>query len=148
MIILELITLMVAAFFTGAAFYITIAEQPARLELDDKALLTQWKPAYKKGYAMNASLAMIASLLGLYIWWQNQDCLLYLIGALVIGFNWPFTLIAMMPINKKLIILDIASAGKEGRALIIKWGKLHAVRSTCGLVASLCFLYGLFQHLN
>jgi len=138
------LALTAAALFTGAAFYVNFVEQPARLTLDDRALLTQWKPAYKRGYAMQATLAIVGFVLGVLAFWQMGP-LAFLIGALLMLANWPWTLLAILPTNKILMATEPAAAGPETRALLMKWNSLHAVRTVLGTLATACFIAALNQ---
>lgn len=134
------LALVVAALFAGAAFYVGFAEQPARLNLDDRSLLTEWKPSYKRGFAMQAPMAIVGFLLGILAWWQTGRWL-WLIGAAVLVANWPYTLLVIMPTNNKLMATEPANAGPETRALIETWARLHAGRTMLGVAATLIFLW-------
>ena len=136
----RLFALIVAALFTGAAFYINFAEQPARLELKDRPLLAEWQKAYQRGAIMQASLAVIGFLLGAIAWWQTGRPT-FLAGALLILANWPWTLIAIKPVNDALMATDLAKAGPKTRGLIVTWNKLHLVRTALGAIAVLAFLF-------
>lgn len=65
----------------------------------------------------------------------------WLLGAVVLIANWPYTLLGIMPTNRKLLATDPAGAGPESRALIKKWDGLHAVRTGFGLAATSIFLW-------
>src|SRR5499433_4030043 len=112
-----------AAAFTGAAIYVNVAEQPARLALDDRALLAQWKPSYARGFAMQASLALASALFGLLAFWLTGDWR-WMLGALLIFANWPYTLLVILPVNKRLEATPADRATAETRTLIRRWGTL------------------------
>jgi hypothetical protein len=128
-----------AALFVGAALYISVAEQPARLKLDDRALLAEWKPAYKRGAAMQAPLALLGFLAGFAAWWMGGDGLI-LIAAILMVANWPYTFLVMLPINNRLMKMDESAPDPGVRDLVKRWGRLHAVRTGFGLLATLVIL--------
>jgi hypothetical protein len=134
-----LVALTVAAAFAGAAFYVGFAEQPARLRLDDRALLQQWKPSYARGFAMQATLALISAVFGFLASWQLRDWR-WALAAMLILANWPYTLFVMMPTNKRIGAWPIESADRESRALIGRWGAMHAVRTALGVAATATYL--------
>jgi hypothetical protein len=132
--------LMIAALFTGAAIYINWAEQPARLSLDDAAMLAEWKPSYARGFLMQASLAVIGFILGALEWLVTGK-VIWLAGGAALLANWPFTLFAIMPVNKILEETPLDRANEETRALVERWGMLHGVRSVLGALSLGLFLW-------
>jgi anthrone oxygenase-like protein len=138
--IFGLLALIAAAIFAGVALYVNIVEQPARLLLDDRALLTEWKPAYRRGAAMQAPLALLGFVLGLLAWWQTSHAA-FLIGAILIVAPWPWTLLVIKPTNEALMATNPAQANSQTRSLILRWGMLHAARTVLGALATATFLW-------
>jgi ABC-type spermidine/putrescine transport system permease subunit I len=134
--------LTIAALFTGAALYINIAEHPSRLTLDNRSMLAQWKPAYERGYRMQATLAGVGFVLGFLSWWQTGK-LAFMLGGVFMVANWPWTLFAILPVTKHLMGIEPSEAGASTRMLMERWNALHAVRTFLGVSATVAFLVGL-----
>lgn len=138
--ILGHLALVAAAAFAGAAIYVSRAEHPARMQLDAAAALQQWKPSYEVATKMQGSLAAGGGLLGFLAWWTTGDWR-WAIGAVLMLANWPYTYLAIMPVNRRLEATREAQAGPATQALLARWARLHAVRSVLGAVATLAFLW-------
>ena len=91
---------------------------------------------------MQASLALVAGILGLVAAWQTKDWR-WIVGAILILANWPYTLLAILPTNKKLKATALDAAGPTSRDIIETWGRLHAVRTGLGTGAALAYLWAL-----
>jgi hypothetical protein len=129
------LALVVAASFTGAAVYVNAVEHPARRHLDPRAALQEWQPAYKRGAAMQSTLALVgfgsaatAALLGAGMF--------VALGAALIIAPWPWTYLAIMPLNKRLLAMTADQAGSDVHSMLDRWNALHLVRTLLGAAAT------------
>jgi len=128
------------ALFAGAALYINVAEHPARMGLETSVAAKQWAPSYRRATWLQAPLALLGFASGLAAWLLGASPV-WLVAALLIGAVVPFTLIAIMRTNKKLLAPHRDLASPETRALLETWGKLHAVRTSLSLVATVLCIW-------
>jgi hypothetical protein len=64
-----------------------------------------------------------------------------LVGAIAMIAPWPWTLIGIKPTNDALLATEPDQSGPQTRALVVKWGALHGVRTAFGALATLAFLW-------
>jgi Domain of unknown function (DUF1772) len=128
-----------AGMFAGAAIYINAVEHPARLSCGNEIALRQFAPSYHRGTLMQASLAVTGCLSGLWSAWLLRDVWIGL-GAVVFGAVVPFTLIVILPTNKQLLDPSLDQGGVRATALLVRWGRLHAMRSLLSSVGFVLLL--------
>jgi hypothetical protein len=128
-----------AAAFTGASFYVNWVEQPARLKLDDAALLSEWGPSDSRGVALLVGLALLAAIAGFVAYFDTQD-VRWAFGAIVMILSWPYAFFLMSPLDNQVRSLrggDVAAA----RALVRQWGIVESGLTALGAVAVLVLLW-------
>lgn len=128
-----------AAASTGASFYVNWVEQPARLKLDEAALLSEWGPSDSRGVSLLAALALLSAIAGFIAYFESQD-VRWAFGAVVMILSWPYAFFVMSPLDNQIRSLrgsDVAAA----RALVRQWGIVEQGLTAIGAAAVLIFLW-------
>jgi hypothetical protein len=138
--IAEFIAVLLCALFTGAAVYITFVEHPARMQCGVEIAATQFAPSYRRATVMQATCAALG-LLASFAAWLAGASFWWLIAGVLLGSVIPFTLIAILPTNKRLLGPTLDRQSVEAERLLERWGRLHSVRSVLSGSSLLLFLY-------
>jgi hypothetical protein len=128
-----------AGLFAGAAIYVNAVEHPARLSCGTDLALREFAPSYRRATVMQASLAMAGSLIGVWCAWARSDPWVAS-GAILLGSVVPFTLIVMWPTNRQLVDPALDPSSQRATQLLMRWGRLHGVRSALSGAAFLILL--------
>ena len=135
----EIVAVLASTLFAGAALYITLVEHPARLSCGTELAVTEFAPSYKRATALQVPLAAVAAIAGTTRGLLGGGAI-WFYGAFGIAAVIPFTLVFIMPTNTSLLDPARDKASTETRALLERWGRLHAVRTIASLAASLLFI--------
>jgi len=133
------VAILSAALFSGAAMYINLVEHPARMECGTRLAATVFGPSYRRAALMQVILALMATIGGAGAWLTGAPWK-WLLGALFILAVIPYTLLVMRPTNRQLLDPKAERTAEATYRLLQKWGRLHAVRSILGLLATLTFV--------
>jgi hypothetical protein len=85
----------------------------------------------------SATLGLLSSIAA----WLSGATFWWLVGGIVLGSVIPFTLIMILPANKRLLSPQLDRRSAEAERLLARWGALHAVRSVLSGWSLLLFLY-------
>ena len=139
----EFVAVVACAAYFGATSYVTLVEHPARLACATEVAWAQWAQSVRRT-PRYAALALVAAAAGL------------IQGRLAVGSQWtwgsiillavvPFTVVAMLPTQRRLTAPTWDPASVETRTMLEQWGRRHAVRGWLGLAALTLFLWAAFS---
>ena len=136
---LEILATVCAGFFAGAAVYVSFVEHPARMDCSPRVAVAEFAPSYRRAAFLQASLALVGCAAAVAGWWFSGDRWVLAAGILL-GSVVPFTLIAILPTNRRILDPGLDPASDAAAGLLRRWGTLHAVRSVLGAAAFLLLL--------
>ena len=131
-----------ASLFLGAALYINVVEQPARLALDARSMVREWVPSNRRAFVMLSLLAIISAILA-YVDYARTGDVRWIIGGTVILGNLPYAYFVIVPVNIWLCAIPADAPRSPTRDLMRDWGLLEWGQTAIGLGAYCVFAWAL-----
>jgi hypothetical protein len=137
--VLQLVARLSAGLFAGAAMYVSLVEHPARMRCGTSLAATEFGPSYYRAAAMQAPLASAGFLSGTAVWLMGAH-FLWAVGGILLGSTILVTMIVIWPTNKQLLDPALDKDSALANRLLVRWGRLHILRTNLSIVAFLMFL--------
>jgi hypothetical protein len=131
-----------ACAFVGAALYINIVEQPARLTLGPHSMVREWTLSNRRSFVLLSTFAVLSAVAAYIHYGLNGD-VRWTIGGTVILSSWPYAYFVIVPVNIWLYVLPPDRARSTVRKLMRDWGLLEWGHTAIGLVACSIFAWAL-----
>jgi uncharacterized membrane protein len=125
---LETLAVLSGALFTGGALYISLVEQPARMSLEARAAAEQFRVSYRRAAPWQVATAVVCAITGVLASVRGAPWS-WAAGGLLVGLVVPFTLLVILPTNRRLLGVDVADDAERRR--------LHRAEKREGVVAKM-----------
>jgi hypothetical protein len=135
----QFITIVACSLFAGAAIYVSFVEHPARMECGTELAATVFGPSYRRAAVMQASLSALGFVFSVIAWLTSTN-IWWVVGGALLVLVIPFTLLVIMPTNRQLLSSGLDKKSSHTNDLLVRWGRLHAVRSVLSFAALVIFL--------
>jgi len=123
----------------GVALTASVIIHPILVMIDKIVAIEVFKPFFDKTHILVLILSIFITILALVysiftgnLWWVGVSLLLHL--------NGPYTLLFMMPINKRLMDKNVDAGSEKTAEDFKKWGELHLVRTVLNGIIFLAFV--------
>lgn len=123
----------------GVALTASVIIHPILVKVEKTVAIEIFKPFFDKTHILVLILSIFITILALVysiftgnLWWVGVSLLLHL--------NGPYTLLFMMPINKRLMDKNVDPGSEKTAEDLKKWGKLHLVRTVLNGIIFLAFV--------
>jgi hypothetical protein len=128
--------------FFGAAAYISLVQHPAALETGGEFAVRFFPPMYGRAAVMQASVAIVGATAALAAYWLGAGRVWLIVAVLIVSVI-PFTLLVVDSVNQELKMID--PSDKRAVDLLIRWGRLHLLRTVVSGVSFVMCLIGMFK---
>ena len=140
LIVTKFVSRLSTSLFSGAAIYCSLVEHPARLQCGTKLAAIVFPPSFKKAAKIQITLAVISTVSSIVVFHLNGERE-WLYAGLIMGFTLPYTGVCIAPTLKYLLDEEVDRESEKTKRELVKWGRLHAVRSALSFLSTLIVFY-------
>jgi len=139
MMIAMFVATVAVGLFAGASAYVTLVQHPAWVACGPALSVRHFGASTRRAAIMQGGLAVLGLVSSALAWFQGSG-VGWLLGGLLLGGMVPFTLVIIMPTNRRLEDPQLDVGSSEAAALLLRWGRLHAVRTAVGITVFVMFV--------
>jgi hypothetical protein len=135
-----------AAAFAGVGIHSSNADVHSLLKLSPSAAVTFFHALFPRAKTVQIAtlLLSIIDASGAAYFTQGLTRNLFIAGAIINAIVFPYTGLALVPINNQILAIKPAEADSAAMELIKKWGQRNWVRPILTSISLCLFTYGLF----